>query len=275
MNIIELKYSSTNTYIIQGDKGCILFDTGLAGTFGSFLRELGEKGLKAQNIDYILISHFHPDHMGIAELIAELGPKIMIADFQKDFVHGYDDVIMRDPHTEFKPVDDSKVVCASAESMAEILCKLGINSHIFHTPGHSDDSLSLLVNGEYLFVGDLNPLYELELHKGTEIGKSWDMLLSYSPAVVYYGHAKAAILREVNISQAPAVEISPQERASDDLCKLVSRIMKYIDKGYSIDKIHKKTKADITFINDVARMYLTHQNVSVQGILDRIEIKGR
>ena len=51
--------------------------------------------------------------------------------------------------------------------------------------------------------------------------------------------------------------------------------MKYIDKGYSIDKIHKKTKADITFINDVARMYLTHQNVSVQGILDRIEIKGR
>ena len=29
------------------------------------------------------------------------------------------------------------------------------------------------------------------------------------------------------------------------------------------------------FIQDVLRMYLTHQNVGVQGILDRIEIKNR
>ena len=40
-------------------------------------------------------------------------------------------------------------------------------------------------------------------------------------------------------------------------------------------KIHKKTGADKTFVEDVARMYLTHQNVGVQGILDRIEIKGK
>ena len=40
-------------------------------------------------------------------------------------------------------------------------------------------------------------------------------------------------------------------------------------------KIRKKTGADEVFIDDVMRMYLTHQNVGVQGILDRIEIKGR
>ena len=56
---------------------------------------------------------------------------------------------------------------------------------------------------------------------------------------------------------------------------LVKRIMKYIDRGYPIDKIQKKTKSDRGFIEDVTRMYLTHQNVSVQGILDRIEIKNR
>ena len=37
----------------------------------------------------------------------------------------------------------------------------------------------------------------------------------------------------------------------------------------------KKTGADMAFIEDVSRMYLTHQNVGVQGILDRIEIKNR
>lgn len=51
--------------------------------------------------------------------------------------------------------------------------------------------------------------------------------------------------------------------------------MKCIDKGYSVDIIQKKTGADPEFIQDVARMYLTHQNVSVQGILDRIEIKNK
>ena len=66
MTITELKYSNTNTYLIEGDKGTILFDTGWAGTFVAFCRELGEKHKVLQDIDYLLISHFHPDHMGIA-----------------------------------------------------------------------------------------------------------------------------------------------------------------------------------------------------------------
>ena len=51
--------------------------------------------------------------------------------------------------------------------------------------------------------------------------------------------------------------------------------MKYINKGYSLEKIARKTGAEAEFIEDVTRMYLTHQNVGVQGILDRIEIKGK
>ena len=47
------------------------------------------------------------------------------------------------------------------------------------------------------------------------------------------------------------------------------------DKGCDVNRIAKKTGADNEFIQDVLRMYLTHQNVGVQGILDRIEIKNR
>ena len=273
MNVIELKYSSTNTYLIQGDKGSVLFDTGLAGTFQSFCRELGELGLKAQDIDYILISHYHPDHMGIAQLIANMGPQIIIADCQKDYVHGYDDVIKRDPHTEFVPIDDNKAIETNADTISDMLCKLGINGKIFKTPGHSDDSISLLLDNGALFVGDLNPLYELELHKGTQIGDSWDMLLKMNPSKVYYGHAKTAVLHEG--ATVPSETKDESQARTKDLYKLVEKIMKYIDKGYSMEKIHKKTKADISLIEDVNRMYLTHQNVGVQGILDRIEIKGK
>ena len=57
--------------------------------------------------------------------------------------------------------------------------------------------------------------------------------------------------------------------------QLVEKIMKGIDRHWSFEKIQKKTGADPGFIEDVSRMYLTHQNVGVQGILDRIEIKGK
>ena len=116
-----------------------------------------------------------------------------------------------------------------------------------------------------LFVGDLNPLYELDLHKGTQIEKSWNRLLKLKPGTVYYGHAKTA---DLSMERVP-------HREDYDLYKLVSMIMKNIDRGVSLDKIQKKTGADSIFIEDVARMYLTHRNVGVQGILDRIEIKGR
>ena len=115
-------------------------------------------------------------------------------------------------------------------------------------------------------VGDLNPLYELELFKGTQTGDSWDKLLALDPAVIYYGHAKTAQLK-----QPAAAGAEPDE----DKEELVGLIMKLIDKGYTLDKIRKKTGADAVFIEDVTRMYLTHPGVSVQGILDRIEIKGR
>ena len=98
-----------------------------------------------------------------------------------------------------------------------------------------------------------------------QIEKSWNRLLKLKPETVYYGHAKTA---NVSMEKVPP-------RATDDLYKLVSMVIKNIDRGVNLDKIQKKTGADSTFIEDVARMYLTHQNVGVQGILDRIEIKGR
>ena len=91
MEIIDLHYSKTNTYLIKGEKGSLLFDTGWAGTYRDFCRSMKERKEKIRNIDYILISHYHPDHMGIAQLIANMGPQIIIADCQKDYVHGYDD----------------------------------------------------------------------------------------------------------------------------------------------------------------------------------------
>ena len=265
--IIELRYSITNTYLISGRNGSLLWDTGWSETFPLFCKALGEHKLKLQDIRYLLISHFHPDHMGIAQEIANAGVMIAAADVQQGFLHAADAIFEKESQSSFQPIIDDKVkIVPIAESRA-FLKELGIRGELLHTPGHSEDSVSLWLDKEKsLFVGDLNPLYELEMHKGTEIAASWEMLLSLKPKRIYYGHAKAAELDK---------KFYPIRDAGDDRYILVRTIIKLTDRGFSAEEIQERTGADAVFIRDAIRMYLTHRNVSVQGILDRIEIKGR
>ena len=266
--ITELHYSNTNTYCIQGKNGALLFDTGWAGTLPKFLKALGENNKKLSDIRFLMISHFHPDHMGIAQEIADMGVTIAVMDVQKDYIHSADEILMRDKNVDFKPIDDSAVRMINISDSKIFLKEIGIGGEIIHTPGHSDDSVSLWLDKEKaLFVGDLNPLYELEMHRGTQIADSWDKLLAKKPRTVYYGHAKTAELRH-SLFRKP-------ETSESAVYELVKKIMKLIDKGYSVEEIHDITGADMTFIQDAARMYVTHPNVDVQGILDRIEIKWK
>ena len=267
--IIELKYSNTNTYLVRGTDGSILFDTGWAGSFPQFRRALGEAGATMQEIRYLFISHFHPDHMGIAQEIAGCGVKIVAADVQRAHIHDADKVFAKEGNRLYQPVVDEDVRIISCGESRPLLEECGIAGEVVHTPGHSEDSISLCLDEGVFFVGDLNPLYESELHRGTKIGESWDKLLARNPVKVYYGNAKAAELG--GEQRAPEKESA----RSKDMFRLVKKIMKYIYKGYTLQDIERATGADQAFLEDVARMYLTHQNISVQGILDRIEIKGK
>ena len=275
MSVVTLlKYSNTNTYLIEGSGGSILFDTGWAGTFVDFCKALGETGKKLQDISYIMISHFHPDHMGIAQDIADHGPVIVAVDIQKTYLHAADEIFAKDKRTTFRPIIDEEVRVIGLNESRGFLESIGLIGEIVYTPGHSDDSISLWLHEGLLFVGDLNPLYELELHKGTVIGESWEKLLGLGPKKIYYGHAKPVEMADSGVNAESGFE-EISGLTNRDMYLLVSRIIKYIDRGYSIEKIERKTGADSIFIEDVNRMYLTHRNVGVQGILDRIEIKNR
>ena len=195
--ITELHYSNTRTYLIHGTKGDLLWDTGWAGTFPLLCRALGERNLRLQDIRCLMISHFHPDHMGIAQEIANAGVTIAALDVQKGFLHAADGIFAREKHSRFHPIRDADVRFVPITESRAFLRELDISGEVLHTPGHSDDSISLWLDEERaLLVGDLNPLYELDAHRGTQIGTSWEKLLALKPKRVYYGHAKAALLED-------------------------------------------------------------------------------
>ena len=259
--VTELFYGNTRTYLVRGGEGYLLFDTAWAGTFPLFCRALGAAGVSSREIRYLLISHYHPDHMGIARDITDLGVQLLVPDVQAHAVHRADAVYAKEKRTAFRPIDDAGLRVFPLKDSRDLLKEAGIDGEILHTPGHSDDSISLYLEEGIALVGDLNPLYELALHEGTQIGRSWELLLARHPKKVYYGHA-----REAELGEAPP---------GQEMYGLVQAIIQYIDRGYPLQKIQKKTGADPVLTEDVARMYLTHPNVSVQGILDRIEIKNR
>ena len=194
--IIELKYGNTNTYLIKGKEKYILFDTDWAGTFERFCQAIKSIGIQIQDIEYLFLSHFHPDHMGIAGQLAELGIKIVVVDIQKNFVHFSDEIFVKEKNKSFIPIDDTKVILISIDESRSFFEKLGIQGEIIETPGHSDDSVSIWLDDGMLLVGDLNPLYELPLHEGTQIADTWNKLLKRRPNKICYGHAKTAILEE-------------------------------------------------------------------------------
>lgn len=280
--VMELHYDNTNTYVIVGEWGTLLFDTGWAGSFSKLCKALGQKGLRLQDMDYLLISHYHPDHCGIAQEIAEQGVTLIAMESQKGYLHEADKVFAKENRKEFLPIRDNAVKWLTFSESADFLERMGLNGQILSTPGHSADSISLILDKEAAFVGDLYPLYELEAHEEVEVKDSWQQILAFRPKRIYYGHARTAILEQeqtlAEIRQRTAVLRNDKPQLAEknsELYQIVRRIMQYIDKGWSIHKIEKKLKVEHELVSDVCRMYLTHQNVGVQGILDRIEIKGK
>ncbi|MCQ2521785.1 MAG: MBL fold metallo-hydrolase [Lachnospiraceae bacterium] len=267
--VLALHYSKTNTYLIKGRLGYVLWDTGWAGTFPAFCKELGRVNVPVSEIKYILVSHFHPDHMGIVQNIANLGPRLLVFDVQKKYVHDADEIFKKEAKHDYLPIDDAEASIVSFAEGKNLLSQIGVQADIIASPGHSEDSISLFLEGGDVFVGDLNPLYELELHRGTKVEESWNHILARNPRNIYYGHAKMAELDgkgETEKDDAPSL---------NELYGVVKTIIRYIDRGKTKDVICRKTGAEKEFVEDVMRMYLTHPGVSVQGILDRIEIKGK
>jgi glyoxylase-like metal-dependent hydrolase (beta-lactamase superfamily II) len=79
------------------------------------------------------------------------------------------------------------VTISLAESRA-VLARIGIAGEILHTPGHSDDSVSLLLDNGAVFTGDLTHPRLVGEHDAGVVGASWRRLREHGATLVYPGH---------------------------------------------------------------------------------------
>ena len=191
--IKEIKYGTTNTYLIKGRSGTILFDTGWAGTLAAFCHAVGEAGEKVQDINYILISHYHPDHMGIVQdIIDNMNVKLLVIDVQKDYIHCSDQIFEKNNNINFNPISTEPLIISCKDSR-KFLNDLGIDGEIIYTPGHSDDSISLILDNGIALVGDLYDLNSAFAFNDEKINNSWKNILSHNISKICYGHHEQII----------------------------------------------------------------------------------
>ena len=194
--VTKLKYGNTNTYFIRGSKGSILIDTDYAGTLQMFYKEIKKNDISLKDITYILATHYHPDHMGLVGELVSMGVKFLAMDTQVPNLHFSDEIFSRDKTLRFLPsVPEDKAEVIACKDSRAFLVALGIDGEIVSTPSHSEDSITLVLDSGDCFVGDLEPMEFMDGYEENKALQSdWEKVMSFSPRVIYYGHAPEKII---------------------------------------------------------------------------------
>ena len=190
--MIKLRYGNTNTFLITGRAGYLLIDTDYAGTLPAFYRCIKQNGVKVSDIRYVLATHYHPDHMGLIPEMMRQGVRLLLIDTQTDSVHFSDYIFARD-RLPFEPIDEAKATVITYAASRAFLAGIGIGGEIIPTPGHSPDSISLMLDSGDCFVGDLQPR-EYGDEENTALQVDWNAVLRFQPRRILYAHANEKVM---------------------------------------------------------------------------------
>ncbi len=186
MNIVNVGYDSTSYYIIGHGQQKILIDVGWPGTLPKLMANLKRQGVPFSDVRYLLVTHYHPDHAGLAQELKNKGIQLIVLEPQVDAIPTLKTYMKPiNPYVEITPY--TNLVLKAGESRA-FLRGLGIAGEIVSTPGHSNDSVTLVLDEGLAFTGDLTfPAFATEEARETLI-QSWHKLTALGVKTVYPAH---------------------------------------------------------------------------------------
>lgn len=207
MEIITIKPGGANCYILKYDENWILIDVGT--NFKKLVKLINNYGLNYNNLKLVIITHCHPDHVGaLNQFKAESNCKVLIHEKEKDTLEkGYSapegGTIILSKAIEFiannllkgistfKPVKPDIVIEDTYD-----LKDYGINARIQCTPGHTEGSISVIVDNKVAIVGDVlfnimpNTIISLYSNDKSKLLQSCEGLLKSKYSIYYLGHGE-------------------------------------------------------------------------------------
>jgi len=190
-NLVRLTYRSTHTFLVNLEAGGkLMVDAGWPGALPVLKNQLRSYGIAPGEIKFVFITHMHPDHAGLAQEIKQLsGARLILHEKQIPFLPALEASFKGKGSYVPIIVEPSDVVLAAGNRA--VLEKLGIHGEVIETPGHSDDSVSLVLDGGLCFIGDLHlPQYAAGEAEASLSRASWHKLLNAGATTFYPAHGE-------------------------------------------------------------------------------------
>ncbi len=194
LTIVNVGYMSTNYWVISSGRRRLLVDLGYPGTLGKMRARLTQMDIPLTEIRYALATHYHIDHAGLGQELKMAGVPLLVIETQVAAIRLMKRFTKPQDHYVEITLDDN-VIISCAESR-EVLGRIGIAGEIISTPGHSDDSVSLLLDDGSAFTGDLTPMIGAWGEAGELVKASWRLLWEHGARTVYPAHGPISALTE-------------------------------------------------------------------------------
>jgi glyoxylase-like metal-dependent hydrolase (beta-lactamase superfamily II) len=219
-DIIAIELKDTTDYLLKLKDGYVLIDTGYKSDLSQFETALNKLHITYNDIKYLIITHAHSDHIGFAwYLHNEKGIPIIAHEtcFKHLSQQHIDDIKLEDLEyanpffnamvnifANFVEEEDIQPIIQNEADIAITsfpynLSYLLPNTKIIYTPGHSDDSISILLANNDIICGDvmINILHFLGsdyrpvvMTSFEQLLQTWEVMDGYNPSTIYPAHGK-------------------------------------------------------------------------------------
>ncbi len=181
--------NNCNTYLIDGDFK-ILIDPGHKEFYSKVEENLIQAGTKTEEIDLVICTHAHPDHIEAVQVFKDTKAKIALHEAEWNFLKSMDQYIEVAFGVSLDYIAPDLLLKEGDFSAG------GHNFEVFHTPGHSPGSLCLyhpdtqiLFTGDVIFNGGLGRT-DLPGGDGTVLKESIRRLGELKIQTIFPGHGE-------------------------------------------------------------------------------------
>ncbi len=213
----HLNLGITKCYLLECSEGYLLIDTAYPKEYEKFVKAIYWLDVEQNSVRYLLLTHHHDDHAGFAaRLVEKTNCKVIVHQNailplskgeSEDTIKPVNQCVsvvfslFKRIHREFKYpplsiIDKNNIV--SGDDF-DLLKSIGIEGKILHTPGHSTDSISVVLSDGNAFVGDaamnfLNlcdikyrPIFIEDVES---VFESWQKLIEHGAKRIYPAHGR-------------------------------------------------------------------------------------
>ena len=200
-NIYIKRFCYFNLYVIKGNNGDILIDTGFIG-----MKRPLKRWLNKFNVKLVILTHAHVDHTWNTAYLKELyNCKIAISENDIDNIDNTK--IKSEPskkcHTKWtklmnwgmKHFTPKPISIDTLLKDNQVINKYGIKLKIIPLPGHTNGSIGISYKN-YLFAGDSivnrrkTPQIAYQNQNNEEAHKSYLKISLLEPEIIFVGHDK-------------------------------------------------------------------------------------